>query len=531
MTNKEYRPLLLIILDGWGISPSWGGNALAVNTPKNINRLWREYPHKVLQAFTLVAGKYGVVGDSRLGHSTIAAGRRIRQDMEIISEAIENRSFFKNKVLNGAVDHCQNNNSNLHLIGLLSNGGIHANLGHLKALIDFCHRKNFNRVCLDVFGDGIDSGAYDGINFVEEIEAKIAETGVGRVTSVIGRLFAMDRVGDFRKTIEAYNLLVNGLGRSVKSSAEAFSRAYRDSHNDFNLPPTIVGEKSSALSDNDAIIFFNFRSDRAHQLLKMLLGVGFHRIFWKPKKINNLKVVTLTKVQKDLPAEIAFPRAEVKGILGEIFAENRIRQLRLAESEKAAHVTTFFNGGREEAFAGESRQIIPSRKTANIAAYPQMATPFIADDIALEVGKHHFDFILVNLANADMISHTGDMLAAGRAISAVDQAVGKMVEANRRAGGATIISADHGNIEEMIKLNPHQDPETKHTLNPVPFIYITPDNKKNLIKTAVVADFFSLAKIITAKDTLADVAPTILEIMDLPKSKEMTGHSLLNRLE
>lgn len=497
-----------------------------------MNRFWRDYPHKVLQAFTLVAGKYGVVGDSRLGHSTIAAGRRIPQDLEIISESIANGTFYRNKVLIAAIEHCKKYHSNLHLIGLVSNGGVHSHLNHLNALIELCHRQNFTDVYIDAITDGIDSGQFDALNFTEKVKEKIAETGIGKFSSVIGRFYAMDRIGDLKKTNQAYLLLTQGKGQKFSSVGAAISKSYRDGLNDFNVPPSLIEEdgRTTILKNDDAVIFFNFRSDRTLQLCETMVSSN-RKGFWQSPSLKNIHFVTLTEYKKGLPVRTAFQKLNVIGTLGEILAENREKQLRVAESEKAAHVTSFFNCGNGAPFAGEQRNILPSKFNENPAKDPVMATPKITKVIIDAIKSRSYDFILVNLANVDMISHTGDMIAAGKAIKVVDEAVGKMVAENIKAQGATLITADHGNIEQMVKLNPEQDPETKHTLNPVPFIYITPENKKNLFKSAVSSSYFSLSKIITAKDTLADVAPTILEIMALPKNDQMTGHSLLNRLE
>lgn len=506
---------------------------MAVNRPENMNRFWRDFPHKVLQAFTLIAGKYGVVGDSRLGHSTIAAGRRIPQDLEIISEAIANNSFYHNKVLIEAIEHCKKYRSNLHLVGLISNGGVHSHTSHLVALLELCHRQNFSNVSIDAITDGIDSGEFDSLSLIDKVKAKIQETGVGQFSSVIGRFYAMDRIGDFNKTNQAYLLLTEGKGKKFSSIDEAISSAYRQNLTDFNLTPSLIENTKyiKEINDDDSVIFFNFRADRSLQLVKMLLDYQVKKLFWHPKKLKNLSVVTFTEYGKNLPVKIAFPKGNIIGTLGEILSENNEKQLRIAESEKEAHVTSFFNCGSHDAYAGEQRKILPSKKRGADAKDPVMATPKVTQTVIEAVKGQNYDFILVNLANVDAVSHTGDMNSAAKAIKVVDEAVDKMVKANLSVGGATIVTADHGNIEEMVKLNPQQDPETKHTLNPVPFIYITPDNKKNLIKSAVSSPYFSLSKIITAKETLADIAPTILEIMGLPKSKEMTGHSLLNRLE
>ncbi|HLB95498.1 MAG TPA: 2,3-bisphosphoglycerate-independent phosphoglycerate mutase, partial [Patescibacteria group bacterium] len=355
--------MLLIILDGWGISPSWGGNALVVNSPKNINRLWRDFPHKVLQAFTMVAGKYGVVGDSRLGHSTIAAGRRLPQDLEIISESIADKSFYRNPVLTEAIEKARKRHTNLHLVGLLSNGGIHAHLNHLKALLELAYRKNFDRVYLDLFTDGIDSGEYDALNFLEIINRKILECGIGKYSSVIGRFYAMDRIGDFGRTRKTFELLIEAKGKEFVSPAQAISQAYREGLNDFKMTPSVIIDdgQSHQIKDGDSVIFFNFRSDRMSQLLGMFLGKAPKKLFYKRPVVKNLHLVTLTELEKDLPLEIAFQKKEIPDTLGEILSKHQIKQLRVAESEKAAHVTSFFNCGRDEAFAGETRRILPSR--------------------------------------------------------------------------------------------------------------------------------------------------------------------------
>ncbi len=526
----KYDPIVLIILDGWGISPSWGGNALAVNNPENINRYWREYPHKVLQAFTLVAGKYGVVGDSRLGHSTIAAGRRIPQELEVISEAIINRSFYKNKVLIAAIRHCQKNNSNLHLLGLLSNGGVHAHLSHLKALLEMCYRFDFERVYLDLITDGIDSGHNDAISFIDQIKIKMTETDVGKFSSVMGRYYGMDRAGDFKRTKTAYDLLTAGKGQAHDSILEAVSSAYRTGYTDFNLPPMVIKNQGQAqeIDDNDSVIFFNLRSDRSKQLAEFLTGKTSR--FLGPKKIKNLHLVTLTEYDKSLEAEVAFPKNEVANTLGEVLSKHQKRQLRLAESEKATHVTSFFDCGHFEPFSGEEIKIIPSKRI-DPAKNPQMAAFKIAKTAVHAIRHKKYDFILINFANVDMVSHTGNMIAAGKAIQVVDKVVSQIVKENLAVGGATIITADHGNIEQMVKLKPEQDPEAKHTMNPVPFILITKDNKKNLFQGAISSYGSILPSIVTAKETLTDIAPTVLELMSLPKPAAMTGHSLLTKLE
>jgi len=500
--------------------------------PENINRLWREYPHKVLQAFTLIAGKYGVVGDSRLGHSTIAAGRRILQNLEIISRAIEDRSFYKNKVLKSAFAHAQKNNSNLHLVGLLSNGGIHAYLSHILALLEMAGRENFQSVYLDLFSDGIDSGEYDALIFAASIQKKISELGIGKFASISGRLYAMDRNRDYLKTKVVYQALVQGQARSALNVQAALGAGYRRGENDFTIQPTLIENEDgkTVISENDAVIFFNFRSDRITELVEFFAKPGFKIRFWRPSVPKGLFLASMTDYRQDLKLNVAFPQPLVNKTIGEIISFYHGRQLRVAEQEKAAHVTNFFNCG-EKIFPFEERRIVPSKRTNNIEKTPEMSAPKITKEAINAIKSQRYDFILINFANVDQVAHTGDISATSKAVKIIDDEVEKIVKANLGIKGATIVTADHGNAEQIVKLNKNQDPETKHTLNPVPFILVMPDNRKTLIQGAFSAPSSTLSKIITAKETLADIAPTILEILNLPKPEEMTGHSLLKKLE
>ena len=500
--------------------------------PENINRLWREYPHKILQAFTLIAGKYGVVGDSRLGHSTIAAGRRIQQNLEIISQAIENHSFYKNKVLKSAFEHSQKNNSNLHLVGLLSNGGIHSYLSHILALLEMAGRENFQSVYLHLFSDGIDSGEYDALIFAAAVQKKMSELGIGKFASISGRLYAMDRNRDYLKTKIVYQALVEGQGRSALNIQAALSAGYRRGENDFTLEPTLIENEDgkTVISENDAIIFFNFRADRITQLVEFFAKPSFKIRFWHPSVPKGLFLVAMTDYRQDLNLNVAFPQTSVNKTVGEVISFYHGRQLRIAEQEKAAHVTNFFNCS-ENIFPLEERKIVPSKRANDITKIPEMSAGKITEVAIKAIRSKLYDFILINFANVDAVAHSGNISATARAVKIVDDQVGKIAKANLETKGATIISADHGNAEQIVKLNENQDPETKHTLNPVPFILIMPDNRKNLIQGAFSTSSSTLSKIITAKETLADIAPTILEILNLPKPEEMTGHSLLKKLE
>lgn len=520
----------MVILDGWGLSPDWGGNPITMNNPANMTRLWREYPHKVLQAFGLVSGKYGIVGDSRLGHSTISAGRRIIQDYEKISASVENKSFYHNAALCGAFTYAKKHRSSVHLIGLFSKTGIHSHLSHLEALLDLAARENFSRVFIDAITDGIDSSEYDGLGFIEEVEQKILRLNLGQFSSISGRFYAMDRDRDYKKPLKVHQALVEGKALLARDPVSALTGAYKNGLNDFNIEPTLLGPEKATIKENDAVIFFNFRSDRAIQLAELISKPDFRVGLKKFKNPKNLYVVTMTMYRQDLAVKEAFVPEKISKTLPEILSDLGKVQLRVAETEKTAHVTTFFNCG-EEIFKNEIREIVPSKKVKDWSRVPQMSATKIGKVTCEAIGSGKYDFIVVNFGNVDMMAHTGNFSAAGEAVKIVDSEVGKIVQAGLKAQSSTIITADHGNVEQIVKYNPKQDPENKHTLNPVPFILVSADNRKHQSLREISPSATELGNLINVKATLADVAPTILELMDLPKPEVMTGKSLLRSLE
>jgi len=528
----KHRPIVLIVLDGWGLSPSWGGNALSMNNPKNIDKLWRNYPHTILQALSVIQ-KDSCSGDSRLGHTMLGAGRKVQSIYEQINDQISSRQFFKNDNLLGAFEWAKNHNSNVHLLGLLSDGGVHAHFKHLSALLNLAHQVNFKKIFIDVVTDGIDTGPTDALRLIEPIENKIKELKIGNFNSITGRNFAMDRDGRWDKISKYFNTIVGGNGEKFSSIREAIVHSYKQGVSDEFIVPALIEKngETTPIKDNDAIIFFNFREDRARELTQAFIEPNFKTFLWKPKQPKNLYFSTFINYQKDLPAKVIFSETHYEKTLPAILADADLRQLRVAESEKSAHVTYFFNGGQESPFPGEGRKIVPSPKVDNYDKIPEMSAAAVAKTVIKAVKGKKYDFILTNFANADSVAHTGNILAVGEAVKIVDKHVAEIVKTNH--GGATIITADHGNAEQMINLNQnyHGDRETLHTLNPVPFILILPDNQKSEAKSSIGHSANALAKILEAHDTLADVAPTILELMGLPKPKEMDGHSLLNRLE
>lgn len=501
-----------------------------MNDPTHISGYWREYPHKILQAFSAPSK---VIGDSRLGHSMIAAGRPIKQDLEIINEAITDHSFFKNRVLAGSFAHARKFNGHIHLLGMTSDNGIHSHINHLLALLELASRENFKEVYIDAISDGVDSGPMEALKFIEKIRQKIAKVGLGKFSSICGRSFAMDRNKHYEKIIACYKMLVQGQAEKALSIEKAISRNYQEGRTDEFIKPTLIENdgKITTIKPNDGIIFFNFRPDRARQITEIFVNLNFRRFFWKPQIPENVLFATFTRYSKRLNTQVAFPREPLTGILPEILGRYQKRDLRVAESEKRAHVTYFFNGGREEPYTYEEHRIFASPEVESFDKTPAMSGGKITQEVLKAISADRHDFILVNFANVDMIAHTGNIIAAGKAVLEVDEFVREIVEGNLKKGGVTIITADHGNVEQMIKIQERHEEHLGHTFNPVPFILIAHDLKKDLIRGALSTAPTTLSKIITAKETLADIAPTILELMNLPKPEVMTGHSLLGKLE
>lgn len=527
--------IVLIILDGWGLSPSWGGNAISMNNPKNIENLWKNYPHTVLQALSVIA-KGEVVGDSRLGHTLIGTGRAVESNFGLISKTIKNRSFFKNEALLGAINWAKKNNSNLHLIGLVSDGGVHAHIDHLLALLKMAHEQNFKNVYIDLITDGTDSAPTDALRYVEKIENKMAEYGLGTFNSIGGRYYAMDRDEHWERIDQYYKSITGKNKVSYENIRQAITSNYKEGINDEFIKPGLIQDnhhQTNSIKNDDAVIFFNFREDRARELTKIFVDPKFGKFFWKPQRLEDLYFVTFIRYQKDLPVKVAFADMDYKNSLSEIVSKSYLKQLKIAESQKYAHVTYFFNGGAEEAFVGEERKIISSIDIDSFDKVPEMSAKPITETAIRAIKSDKYDLIVINFANIDMIAHTGNIIATGQAVQIIDKLVAQIVEVNLKNHGTTIITADHGNAEQMVQLkkNLNADKETAHTLNPVPFILVMPDNHKNLLQSAIGHHANSLTKIMLAQDTLADIAPTILELMQLPKPKEMTGHSLLRKLD
>jgi 2,3-bisphosphoglycerate-independent phosphoglycerate mutase len=532
---QKYKSVVLIVLDGWGLSPSWGGNALVMNNPKKIDELWRTYPHTILQA--LGAIEYGnIIGESRLGHLMMGAGRTVSSFHTQIGEQIRSRKFYKNDTLNATFDYSKKNHSNIHFIGMVSDGGVHSDVDHLLALLEMAHRKDFKNVYIDAITDGIDSGPTVALSYIEKIQNKIKSVGIGQFSSIGGRDFAMDRDEHWDKIKKYYNTIIGNDKISYNSIEEAVSQNYREGRTDDYIEPGLIKDeegKTNPIKDKDALVFFNFREDRFREIARVFLDQKFKKFLWHPKKIKDLYITTFIEYQKELAAKIVFPKKTYTNTLSEVLSRTGFKQIKLAESEKSTHVTSFFNGGREKPFRGEDIKIISSPNVKSFDTKPEMSAKPLAKAVIDAIKSKKYEFILVNFANVDMIAHTGNIIAVGQAVQVLDTLVSDIVKNNMSVGGVTMITADHGNAEQMVNINKKDshERETLHTLNPVPFMLIVKEYKKNLIQTSVMAQPNTLSKIISASDNLADVAPTILEVMGIPKPQEMTGHSLLSRLE
>lgn len=537
------RPIVLTILDGWGISPPGPGNAISQAKTPNMTRIWSECVHTQLIAHGESVGlPKSEPGNTETGHLNIGAGRIVYQDLPRINMAIADGSFFQNEKLRAAVKHVVENKSRLHIMGLVGGGGVHSDLSHLFALLRFCHERGVKDVYLHMFTDGRDSAPTASMTYITQVNTVLARERLGKIATVMGRYYAMDR--DFRwdRTGRAYFCLVRGEGKTAESIDRAIAQAYEARQTDEFVDPTVIIPEGT-IRDNDAVIFFNFRIDRPRQLTKAFVmpdfgqhanEVGFdpyaveyakkHEVsgdsakqkpFERGPILKNLFFVTMTEYEKNLPTQVAFPPQEVEDPLGEVVARQGLKQLRITESEKERFVTYYFNGQREITFKEEAREIIPSPKVATYDLKPEMSSRELTDKIITEVNSGRFDLIVVNFPNADMVGHTGDLKATIRGVEAVDVCMGELEEAIvNKNDGVIVITADHGNAEEMINRST-SDIDTEHNSNPVPFIVVGKNYR---------------TKAQLPQGILADIAPTILSLMNLSIPSAMTGRNLLSTL-
>jgi len=533
------KPVVLIILDGWGLAPASPGNAVSQAKTPNLNQLWASCPKTQLSASgTAVGLPKGESGNSETGHLNLGAGQIVFQDLPRIDMAIADGNFFQNSAFKQAAQHVKKNSSALHLLGLIGAGGVHSSIEHLIALIHFAKTENINNLYLHLFTDGRDSPPTSAMTYLSRIEEELRKNQIGKIATLMGRYFSMDRDNRWERIQKAYEALVLGKGKFASSPTEAINESYRAKKTDEFLEPVIF-EKNGLIKDNDAVIFFNFRIDRPRQLTKAFVLPDFEELkiqkpsfdpyaeryglkiyeapkgtttFKREKILKNLFFVTMTEYEKKLPVTVAFPPEIVRLPIARILAENNLRQLHIAESEKYPHVTTFFNGGIEMAFPGEDWVEIPSPKVATYDLKPEMSAYELTSQLLRRLKDNLYDFILVNFANPDMVGHTGVISAGVKACEVVDECLGKIVSSVSNLGGACVITADHGNVEEMINLATGEI-DTEHSKNPVPFIVVD----KNFNHTGRTL----------LRGILADVAPTILGILGLEKPETMTGKNLL----
>lgn len=508
MNKKTY---MLMILDGFGVGKDYEGNAVLKARTPNIDRLMSTYPHTTVSASGLSVGLPGnQMGNSEVGHMNMGAGRIIYQEFTRINREIETGNFFRNKAFANAIDNVLKNGSKLHFMGLLSDGGVHSHIDHLKALLKLAKDKGVSEVYVHCFLDGRDVPPDSGIGFVKEIERYMAEIGIGKIATVSGRYYAMDRDKRWERVNLAYNALVRGEGEAASSAEEAVETSYKNNKTDEFVLPTVImrsGKPTATIGENDSVIFFNFRPDRARELTRSIVDLdfsGFEREYFKTY------FVCMTQYDKTIEnVEVAYLPESYKNTLGEYLSKKGLKQMRIAETEKYAHVTFFFNGGVEVPNEGEDRVLIPSPKVPTYDMKPEMSAYEVTDTVVERIKEQKYDVIILNFANPDMVGHTGVFEAAVKAVEAVDQCVGRVVDAVLNVGGSVILTADHGNVEEMI--DPVTGgPQTAHTSNLVPLIVIGEGDVK-----------------LRQGGKLADIAPTLLKIMDLPAPEEMTGESII----
>jgi 2,3-bisphosphoglycerate-independent phosphoglycerate mutase len=505
------RRIILVIMDGWGLRDGEEANAVKLAKTPVVDHLWKEFPHTTLDpAGTAVGLPEGQMGNSEVGHLNLGAGRVVFQDLMRISRAIENGDFFENQVLRSAVEAVQHGGT-LHLVGLVSDGGVHSHEKHLLALLDLAGRLGVKDVRIHAFMDGRDTSPTGGIGYLGELQAVLDKKKSGRIASIMGRYFAMDRDKRWDRIEKAFDAMTVGAGNRVADYKEAMQASYEQGVTDEFIEPIVVvdaaGEPIGRIKDGDAIIFFNFRADRARQITRAFTERHFNS--FDRKSSPHVKFVCMTEYDHTFSLPVAFPPQPMKNILGEVASLAGCTSLRIAETEKYAHVTYFFNGGNEVPFAGEDRVLIPSPKVATYDLKPEMSAAEVTETLIGELKKRKHDFIICNFANPDMVGHTGSLPAAIKAVETVDKCVGRVIEALDLERDAAIVTADHGNAETMVDPNTG-GPHTAHTTNPVPCILVDRHYDGELV----------------AGGSLKEIAPTICSYLGIPKPKEMTGQDL-----
>ena len=509
MNNKL---TMLMILDGFGKNPNKEGNAIEIAKTPNIDNLMKENPTTTIYTSGLHVGlPEGQMGNSEVGHTNIGAGRIVYQELTRITKSIEDGDFFSNEELCKAIENCKKNNSKLHIMGLLSDGGVHSHQRHLFAVLELAKRKGFEDVYVHCFLDGRDTPPASAENYLLKLEEKMKEKGVGKIATLSGRFYAMDRDKRWQRVQKAYDAMVKGEGVKATSAVMAIEASYQKEVFDEFVEPTVIysGEKPVATIENDdSVIFFNFRPDRAREITRTIVDEDFNE--FETKKIN-VYFVCFTQYDETMPnVEIAFKPTNLKNTFGEYISEKGLKQLRIAETEKYAHVTFFFNGGNEKQYEGEDRILVPSPKVETYDLKPEMSAFEVTEKVVEQIESKKYNSIILNFANPDMVGHTGNLEAAVKAVETIDECVGKIIKAINKVQGVLLITADHGNVEQMIDYKTGE-PHTAHTTNPVPLILV------------------GMGDVKLKEGKLADLAPTMLDIMGLEKPEEMTGESIIEK--
>ena len=512
------KPYAIIIMDGYGISPETKGNAIALEGSPNVRRYAAEYPSSQLGASGMSVGlPDGQMGNSEVGHLNMGAGRIVYQELTKITKEIRDGEFFRNEALLAAMENAKKNGKKLHIWGLLSDGGVHSHNTHLYALLEMCKKEGLDRVYVHCFMDGRDVSPTSGAGFVRDLQNEMKKIGVGKVASVCGRYYAMDRDNRWERVVQAYEMLTLGNGIAAEDPAAAIEESYgKDVTDEFILPTNVVenGAPVALVEKGDSVIFFNFRPDRAREITRAFVDPEF-KGFARKKGFFPLTYVCMTQYDATMPnVLLAYPPESLHMTMGEYLSKMGKTQLRIAETQKYAHVTFFFNGGEERVFPGEDRILIPSPPSEEVPTFdlkPEMSAYEVTDAVIKCIDEEKYDVIILNYANCDMVGHTGVMEAAIQAVKTVDTCVGRVVEHILAHGGKCIITADHGNADQML------DPEhggafTAHTTNPVPVIVVDPEHPKYELRS---------------DGRLCDLCPTMLTLMKLPQPEEMTGKSLI----
>ncbi len=506
------KPYALIIMDGYGVNDRHEGNAIYSASTPNMDRYMTACPHTIVHASGMDVGlPDGQMGNSEVGHTNIGAGRIVYQELTRITKSIEDGDFFEKDALLGAMENCKKNGSALHLMGLLSDGGVHSHNKHLYGLLKMAKKNGLEKVYVHAFLDGRDVPPSSGADFVEDLVNQIREIGVGDVATVMGRYYAMDRDNRWERVEKAYNAMVLGEGNTCESAVTAVKESYNEGVTDEFVIPTVIvkdGVPAGRIRENDSVVFFNFRPDRAREITRTLVDPefnGFQRTYFETY------YVCMTQYDASMPnVEVAFKPESLTNTFGEYISQKGLRQLRIAETEKYAHVTFFFNGGVENVYDGEDRALINSPKVATYDLQPEMSAPEVCDEVVSRIKSGEYDVIVLNFANCDMVGHTGVFEAAVKAVETVDECLGKVVDAIESMGGVALITADHGNADQMVDYV-SGGAFTAHTTNVVPLVLIGKEDAK------------------LKPGRLADLAPTMLDLMGLEKPAEMTGESLLEQ--